>query len=197
MAWRNENKYDTYIQRAIHDFPNVPKYIVKAVIAHESGFNEKAFRDEPKIGDASRGLMQLLSRTARALGYGGDPEGLFSPGVNVYYGTKLLSQNFERAGIWPDALSAYNGGFRPELAFGSVARRAGINCMGRVVPIGEYCNQSYVDTVLRHAAYFASKEGVASTALPFRVPMMTKGLKEAGMVVGLLALLMLFVASKG
>lgn len=168
MPWRNENKYDTYIKRAVHDFPDVPTYIVKAVIAHESGFNEKAHRDEPQIADSSRGLMQLLLKTARAVGYGGTPDGLYSPGVNIYYGTKLLSQNFARTGNWPDALSAYNGGFRPTLAFGSVARRAGIKCMGRVVPIGEYCNQQYVDTVLRYAAYFASREGIAVSALPFR-----------------------------
>lgn len=164
---RNVNTYDTYIKRAINDFPQVPSYIVKAVIAAESSFNPKAYREEPKIKDASRGLMQLLAGTARAIGYYGDPEGLFSPGVNIYYGTKLLSQNYAKAGNWPDAISAYNGGFRPHLGFGSPVRQPGVRCMGRTIPVGNYCNQRYVDKVLSYAAYYAGREGIAETALPF------------------------------
>ncbi len=166
----NTTQYDTFIRRAVHDFPVVPMYMVKAVIAVESGFNPKAYREEKKISDASRGLMQLLLQTARALGFGGTAEDLFSPGANIWYGTKLLSQNIGRTGSWPAALSAYNGGFRPHLGFGEVVKRPGVRCMGRVVPVGEFCNQSYVDKVLKRAVEYASKEGVSENALPFPIP---------------------------
>lgn len=184
--WRNEDKYDGYVERATEKFPNVPMYIVKAVIAAESEFAERAFRSEPKINDASRGLMQVLLSTARSLGYTGNPDGLFAPGTNIFYGTKLLSQNFTRAGNWPDAVSAYNGGFRPELGFGSPMRRSGVRCMDHTVPVGDYCNQKYVDKVLKYAAYFASKEGIAVSALPFRVPATPLALQAGiGTVLGL------------
>ena len=125
---------------------------------------------EPKINDASRGLMQVLLRTARGLGYTGNEAGLLDPSTNVYYGTRLLAENFDRARNWPDAISAYNGGFRPELGFGSVNTRPGLRCSGKTVPVGEYCNQSYVDRVNRYTVYFISGQmppgGVVEAAAP-------------------------------
>lgn len=163
------NRFDSIIREAIKQFPNVPMYIIKGVIQTESGFKERAYNPETSVpNDASRGLMQLLFKTAQGLGFRGTPEQLFLPSTNIYYGVKLLSDNFKRAGDWPRALSAYNGGFRPSLGFGEPINRAGVRCMGRVVPIGEFCNQSYVNKTLRNAAVFASEEGISQTALPFR-----------------------------
>lgn len=169
--FRNENKWDREIREASTAFPSVPVYIVKAVIAQESRFNETAYNPEKgKPTGPSRGLMQMTERTARALGYGGTVENLMLPAINIYYGTQLLSENFRRAGNWPGTVSAYNGGFRSALGFGTPMRRTGVRCMGRIVPIGEFCNQTHVDKVLRYAAYFAEKEGVPQAALPFSVP---------------------------
>jgi soluble lytic murein transglycosylase-like protein len=89
----------------------VPEAWIKAVILQESSGNPKAYRAEPRINDASYGLMQLLYRTAKGLGYTGAAEGLYDPDLNIQLGTKLLGQlrrqygdNFERV------YSAYNSG---------------------------------------------------------------------------------------
>lgn len=92
----------------------IPEAWIRATIATESNWDPRAFRAEPQIGDASRGLMQLLERTARGLGYRGDVDGLFDPETNIDLGTKLLAQLRAR---WGDDVrriySAYNSG-RPD-----------------------------------------------------------------------------------
>jgi len=94
----------------------VPFQWVKAVIGTESNFNPGAYRAEPRIGDASYGLMQLLSETARGLGWSGyDPEELFEPALNIDLGTKLLADLRGRYGDnFNRVYSAYNSG-RPDL----------------------------------------------------------------------------------
>lgn len=90
----------------------VPFDWIKAIIGTESSFNPWAIREEPKIGDASRGLMQILLRTARGLGYTGEPEGLFDPALNIDLGTRLLRQLIDRygSGSFERIYSAYNSG---------------------------------------------------------------------------------------
>lgn len=83
--------------------------LVKAVITKESSWNPQAFRAEPQIGDASRGLMQILYRTAQGMGYGGTPEELFDPAVNITYGTRYLADRVGTFG-YPAGISAYNAG---------------------------------------------------------------------------------------
>ncbi len=94
---------------------NVPESWIKAVIETESSWNPKAYREEPKINDASYGLMQLLYNTALGLGYSGTSSGLFDPATNIDLGTKLLGQH--RAAYGDDfrrVYSAYNSG-NPDL----------------------------------------------------------------------------------
>lgn len=93
----------------------VPETWIRAIIQTESSFDPNAFRAEPRINDASRGLMQLLLRTAQGLGFTGPAADLFDPDVNVNFGTKLLAQL--RASYGDDAqrvYSAYNSG-KPDL----------------------------------------------------------------------------------
>jgi soluble lytic murein transglycosylase-like protein len=94
----------------------VPFQWVKAVIGTESNFNPGAYRAEPRIGDASYGLMQLLSQTARGLGWSGDDaDELFDPVLNIELGTKLLADLRARYGAdFRRIYSAYNSG-RPDL----------------------------------------------------------------------------------
>lgn len=138
----------------------VPYELLRAIAAVESSYNPAAIRPEPGIGDASRGLMQILLRTARNIGYTGTVEGLHDPNVNVALGARILRDLYAALGSWDDAISGYNGNAynrpgevvdpaRLELGLGRKVRRTGIRCMGRVVPLGEYCNQSYVDKVRR------------------------------------------------
>lgn len=94
--------------------------LIKAHAAQESGFDPGAYRAEPRIGDASYGLMQLLYATAVALGYSGarptvtdqqNLTGLYAPGVNVPLAARLVKQNLDGSGGNLDtAIAAYNEG---------------------------------------------------------------------------------------
>lgn len=147
MMWASENKYDEIIAKKASKY-NVPVALVKAVMAKESSFNPKAYKAEPQIDDASRGLMQVLFRTAKNLGFkGASPDMLFDPGINIEFGTALLADNLKRTGGKVDAaVAAYNAGWskvRPNDA----PRK----------PDNTYVNQSYVDDVNVYYAYFAGK----------------------------------------
>jgi len=84
---------------------------IAAVIQTESSGNPNAYLAEPKLNDASYGLMQLLGTTAQALGYQGDVNGLYDPDTNISLGTKLLAQLHAKYGDNAAAVySAYNSG---------------------------------------------------------------------------------------
>lgn len=133
----------------------VEPQLVKAVIAAESSFRPNAHRDEPRIKDASYGLMQTLYQTAREMGYQGPPEGLYDPGVSIEFGTRYLAKQLRRySGRIPYAVAAYNSG----TAF--------------VAPDGKFRNQPYVDRVLRFYAQFGggggAQEQEANSGVRFR-----------------------------
>lgn len=168
----NERAYDGTVNAAAARY-GVPPDLVRAVIAVESGFRERALRGEPQQQDASRGLMQLLLSTAHGLGWSGEPDALFLPGVNIPLGVRHLRAMYDRAGTWDGAVSAYNGGYRPEIGFGELATRAVRVCLawkatapatGRsldrdcakiiTTTPGQYANQDYVNRVARYYEYF-------------------------------------------
>jgi len=97
IMFQNENAYDDLIYEACQ-FHDVPPVLVKAVIATESGFNPRAYRAEPQIGDASRGLMQMLKRTAIDMGFpaNGNPDDLYKPEVSIPLGVKYLRWILDR-----------------------------------------------------------------------------------------------------
>jgi hypothetical protein len=179
----SENAYDALIAGPAKQY-GVPASLVKALIAHESQFQPQAARFEgfdPSTtadDDSSRGLMQLLYKTARdELGYKGSPDGLFDPAVNIPLGIRYLALQRQRAnGGWEEALSAYNGGYRPTLGFGRRAtevlrvclrRDAQGNCLQRRnVPVGEFSNQPYVDAVMRYWAHFKESDPAPAPAPP-------------------------------
>src|SRR5262245_2413653 len=109
------NNYDALISASSARY-GVPFAWVKAVIGNESNFNPTAYRAEPRLGDASYGLMQLLSETARGLGWSGeDAEELYDPELNIELGTKYLADLRARYGDdFRRVYSAYNSG-RPDL----------------------------------------------------------------------------------
>jgi hypothetical protein len=84
--------------------------LVAAVVEQESDFDPLAYREEPHLGDASRGLMQLLYSTARGLGYNGPPDGLFDIETNLQLGSSFLRHLLHRYGDQRSALAAYNAG---------------------------------------------------------------------------------------
>jgi hypothetical protein len=120
----------------------VDPYFVKAVVAAESSFDPKAYRAEPRIGDASYGLMQTLYRTAKDMGYTGAPDGLFDAATSLELGTKYLAYQLRR----------YNG----RLPFAAAAYNAGT---AYVDSAGRFKNQAYVDRVMRFYQQFGGGGG--------------------------------------
>ena len=119
---KRENAYDLLIAKSGARY-GVPPAIVKAVVANESSFRPGAIREEPRIRTRSRGLMQLLETTAKALGFKDAPQLLHDPAISIDLGTRLLRQLFDRWGSWRDALAAYNGGRPRKVASGELEPR--------------------------------------------------------------------------
>ena len=95
--------YSEEIDRASSDH-DVDPALVRAVIHAESAFNPYAV--SPK---GARGLMQLMPATARMLGV----KNSFSPGSNIWGGTKYLAQLLRRFRNESHAIAAYNAGEVP------------------------------------------------------------------------------------
>ncbi len=102
--------YGDAVRKASLDF-GVPREILLAVAWRESRGNPRAYRAEPKLGDASYGLMQLLCSTARDLGLRGECERLFNPALNLHFGAQYLAWlKGNGAPTWELAVAAYNCG---------------------------------------------------------------------------------------
>lgn len=154
--WKRENEFDPLVAQASARF-GVPVHIIKGVMAKESGFNPQAYRSEPQINDASRGLMQVLLETAVMVGYKGDVNGLYDPATGVNTGTAVLNyyrnlaKRIPDGWKWEDVLSMYNAG----MVKGKDVTSAGKPIYRpRKKADGTYVNQSYVDYVKVYAGYF-------------------------------------------
>ncbi|MBA7633161.1 Membrane-bound lytic murein transglycosylase C [subsurface metagenome] len=93
------------------DQHSLDENLVKAVIWTESsGFPDA----EGPYGEI--GFMQVFYTTAQQMGFTGEPDELFDPDTNVYYGTKYLRWQLDRYGQDIQmALSAYEAGtYTPE-----------------------------------------------------------------------------------
>lgn len=159
--WPNEKAFDADVLAASKRHGVAPALLL-AVIAQESGFNPRAWRAEPQIApdEGSRGLMQILYRTARLFEPRIAPEDLYKPAVNVDIGARYLRDLLRaaaRGGYGIDAaLSSYNAGPSP-LRPGD-GKRTGI---GKVTPAeamrAPFTNQAYVGKVTAHLRYFMSQ----------------------------------------
>lgn len=165
MKYSGENNYNAVISAAIaRHGGRVSSALVRAVIGAESGFNPKAYRAEPAIGDASRGLMQLLLKTARGLGYQGTADGLYDPATNIDLGVRFLSELVTaKGGDIQAAISAYNNGNGKRATAQTkvcLARDAAGKCVSYyTAQPGQFFNQPYVDKVLALAEYFGGAGG--------------------------------------
>lgn len=150
MKYARENDFDAIVNEAGNAW-SVKPALIKGIIAAESEFNPRAYRDEPAIHDGSYGLMQLLYSTANRLGYTGSTVGLFDPTLNIRLGTRFLAdliRTADRAGFGVDsAISAYNAGFSKV--------RPGDGPRTTNAPGAPFVNQTYVDKVIALANYYA------------------------------------------
>ena len=124
----------------------VPVTLIQAIIQTESSWNPSAYRTEPKINDASWGLMQVLLRTARETS--GNPSltasELLKPETNIDIGTKYLGKQLKRYGSnINNAIAAYNAG------------------SAMFTSTGAYVNQNYVNKVNKWLTYYKAKTAVA------------------------------------
>lgn len=167
--------YDALIHAAATRH-GVDPWLVMALIAQESNWRPSARRAEPKIKDASYGLMQLLGGTATGLGYTGPIgdrtllTGLYDPATNIDLGAKLVAHLWHQTGgAMSCTVSAYNGGYRPAMGFGVPAAKPLTICLARdqktgactvlhEVPVGSFSNQGYVDAVLAHYRAWAPSD---------------------------------------
>jgi soluble lytic murein transglycosylase-like protein len=154
---------------------SVPFPLLKAIVAVESGFNPSATRREP-TGVTSYGLAQVTPAAAWGAGAsahaGAD---LLDPATNLDRAAAHLGALLARLGDEKRAASAYNGGERPAIGFGTRltrdmtlclawkanARPAGVrtieaDCASpHQARAGEFGNQPYVDKVMAYRAAYA------------------------------------------
>jgi soluble lytic murein transglycosylase-like protein len=91
---------------------------VMAFCEIESGFDENAYRYEPRLGEGSYGLTQVLLGTARQCGWrGSDPAELYDPETNLRTGMRymrwiwdFLKLRLARAPTLAEWSAAYNEG---------------------------------------------------------------------------------------
>lgn len=106
----DERAYDVMIARVARRHSLDPR-LVKAIVHTESSYDPDAFRNEPRIKDASRGLMQILGRTAHDVGFEGPLDNLFDPETNLEIGSRYLARQLKRyKGDTHSAVAAYNAG---------------------------------------------------------------------------------------
>ena len=184
--WKNENAYEDAIAAAHRAFRFIPVNVIKAAIATESSFDDRAYLEEAG-GDGSVGLMQIRPSTAATVGYHGTKANLFLPAVNVYYGTAFLAKlakivpmirtasgdNYDYLAM----VSAYNGGYRPSLGFGARVTKPTTVCLRRdpvtknctrtfTAQPGEFGNQEHVDRFRAAWQYFGGEQTDKPGTLP-------------------------------
>ncbi len=84
----------------------VPLRLAMAVVEVESTFKPNA-----RGGAGEVGLMQILPRTARGIGYKGPMKALYNPDTNIRYGMKYLGKAYKLGGGTScGAILKYNAG---------------------------------------------------------------------------------------
>ena len=102
---QNTTKYKSLIASHARR-QGVPVRLALAVVRVESNYNPRARGRAGEIG-----LMQLMPRTARGIGYRGSMNNLYNPSTNLYWGMKYLSAAYKKSGgNLCGTIMRYNGG---------------------------------------------------------------------------------------
>ena len=162
--WARENDFNTLIEaRSI--ITGIPTWVIKATIAKESGFDPAAYRAEPRINDASRGLGQILGSTAVWLGYRGPygddtthTGGLYEPAISISYTAEYLKRQRRRYpdAPWDEVYSAFNAGSIRYVA----------DADGKIIEPRQLVNEEHVKGWRRAADHF--RPGWRAEPIPAR-----------------------------
>lgn len=143
--WPWKHEFDPFIYTLCKmKYFDIDPIFIKAIMKQESNFNPKAIRQEPQIKDASIGLMQVLTQTAKMVAPFPDKTKdeitayLFKPYLNICVGTKYFAGQVRRYNRnYEKAISAYN---------------AGSAIISKTTH--DFINRAYVDSVVRNTVLF-------------------------------------------
>ena len=143
------------VQLAVNAFPApVPQYLASIITSAAKKysvdpnliaamtFRESSFNPNAVSSQGAEGLMQLMPKTARALGV----QNSFDPEQNILGGTKYLKSLLDRFhGNLEMTLAAYNSGPALVAKVGPAANREAIDYVAAI--------KSYYQTALRSLAF--------------------------------------------
>lgn len=131
-VWTKAQPYLQLISDYGKEF-NVFLPLTLAFILVESAFNPNARRYEKSLGVSSLGLMQILTTTAKDMGFYGSEQELLDPVNNLRYGIKYVAYQLNR--------------YKRNLEKTAAAYNAG---SAQYNSKGKFINQTYVDNVVRN-----------------------------------------------
>lgn len=156
-----EDNYDPVFLRVSQE-TGTPFPVLKGFVALESAFDEKAYRYEAHINDASYGLAQVLNRTARGVGFTGDPKELFDPYQSLKYGGLFIRALAKKYPNLLDLIASYNMGYPRKITATTklIADVYQYPLEYREKPPAGwvYANEPYVRRVATYIAYYQAKE---------------------------------------
>ncbi len=150
---RGERLYMEAVLRSAEEF-DVPPALILAVIRTESDFSPRAVSRK-----GAAGLMQLLPQTFlylrdTHLKESVAEEEIFTPAVNIRYGTFYLSYLHHRFGSWETVLAAYNAGEGRVLEW---LRREDGSDQGHLTAIPFPETRQYVEKTLEAYRFYQDK----------------------------------------
>lgn len=106
---------------------HIPAELIVATVIVESHWDPNAKRYEPKLGEYSMGLGQILPSTARLYGYQGETDWLLGAFNNLDWTAYILRQLWSLYDNVTDVVAAYNAGTPRRKADGTYINQAHVS----------------------------------------------------------------------
>lgn len=129
---------------------------VMAFVQVESAFRPKAYRFEPRLGEGSYGLMQVLASTARSVSGLLDPEAMYDPEVGLRTGMTVAKLYWSQ--------EAKHFGRDPSLEEWAASYNEGVGGVERDANAGRQPDPAYT------AAWMRAYQFWENEATPTKVP---------------------------